>query len=1134
MSYGCKVAWRNSNRCINRIQWNKMHVIDKRDVNTTEGCFQSIVEHVREAVTDGVIKTVITLFPQVQPNQIPIKIWNSQVFAYAGYEDGLGDPAQLEFTKCLMDKGWIPPEPRTNWDVLPLAIQKSDDDIVDLYTLPEDIVHQVSITSSSHPKINELDLKWFAIPLISNFLLDLGGVYYQACPFNGWFMETEIVRDLADVQRYNLMPKMADLLGMPKTNISLWKDECQMILAKAVLESFQKSGYSMVDHHSASDGFIRFYNKEMKTRGYCPGDWGWIVPPIGGSTTKVFHQEMLNYQLKPMYRVQPVAQNIYKFDKLMNIIDPETNVMEIKEAPVVKEEEKVQPEKKVELEVTHNIKPTTTDESNDMESEERKGLILFATETGKSEDFANLTKEKLENSYLEMKVMDMNDFEWTMIQNKNQYDLYIVTSTFGQGEAPANGTKVLNELSNSTSLNLKNVRYAVFGLGNSNYENFNQCAKDFDTHLEKNSALRYLEPYLADEVQGEHDIFDDWIKSLKSSRAIRKATLRPRAQSTLKNTLQDIKISVESPKKQNRADRSSISSVRSQKGNTRVKVAKRSFIANLVDYKDISSSCYEVTLDLKNCPKSETDEFGNKIFYSPGDRLAVWPKNDESMVNRLCDRLGYNSNATLSSILPEDYDLPQEQKNLSVFEYLHTFKDLSGLPNKEFILMLSNYASDEHEYVILSKIATMELAYTKWKEFKPTSETLLKEFTSIRNIPFEEFITALRKIEPRFYSISSSQQADRNDQHFSARIAGVSTGTECTLTISKNTFKSGKSRRKGLCTDYLSRKPAEIEVMVSRNSTFHLPQQTSTILMFCTGTGVAPFKGFWEENSLRSSPHTLVLVQGANKKENMLYKSEIDTALQDGVIAKHIPVYSRELEIQDKTYIQDIIDQNQKSFFDLIHLHKASVYVCGSQHMGDSIRKSLVESFQIQLNISGDDALFMLKSLKKENRYHEDIFTTATVTVKGNGQDADSLFVVNSRKRKTSVGTIIADIACKTTLLERELSEEDDSLSNKAPRERKMSISAKTQLLFGGNKKQKNSKGLKKSTSIKDLNKKAADSEESAYSSESEFDSKSKKNNNILKKSVSIEQIADLGPIQDRKQPSRLRLMMKKSTSMKF
>lgn len=44
------------------------------------------------------------------------------------------------------------------------------------------------------------------MPAVSNMLLEVGGIEFPACPFNGWYMGTEIgVRDFCDVQRYNVL-----------------------------------------------------------------------------------------------------------------------------------------------------------------------------------------------------------------------------------------------------------------------------------------------------------------------------------------------------------------------------------------------------------------------------------------------------------------------------------------------------------------------------------------------------------------------------------------------------------------------------------------------------------------------------------------------------------------------------------------------------------------------------------------------------------------------------------------------------------------------------------------------------------------------------------------------------------------
>ena len=46
---------------------------------------------------------------------------------------------------------------------------------------------------------------------------------------------------------------------------------------------------------------MKHLENEVRLRGGTPADWVWIVPPISGSACPVFHQEMLNYKLKPSY-----------------------------------------------------------------------------------------------------------------------------------------------------------------------------------------------------------------------------------------------------------------------------------------------------------------------------------------------------------------------------------------------------------------------------------------------------------------------------------------------------------------------------------------------------------------------------------------------------------------------------------------------------------------------------------------------------------------------------------------------------------------------------------------------------------------------------------------------------------------
>lgn len=72
---------------------------------------------------------------------------------------------------------------------------------------------------------------------------------------------------------------------------------------------------TVVDHHTASESFMKHYENEQKLRNGCPADWVWIVPPLAGSITPVFHQEMALYHLKPSYDYQEPPWRTHVWEK---------------------------------------------------------------------------------------------------------------------------------------------------------------------------------------------------------------------------------------------------------------------------------------------------------------------------------------------------------------------------------------------------------------------------------------------------------------------------------------------------------------------------------------------------------------------------------------------------------------------------------------------------------------------------------------------------------------------------------------------------------------------------------------------------------------------------------------------------
>ncbi|MGX9929901.1 nitric oxide synthase oxygenase [Virgibacillus salarius] len=308
LMYGAKLAWRNSNRCIGRLFWERMDVIDARKATTNEEVFAYLIDHIKKATNGGKVKPMITIFqPEViQSGASPVKIWNHQLLRYAGYEtdEGIvGDPASIEFTKVCQKLGWE--GKGTHFDLLPLVVQVNDQP-PKWQEIPDDVVIEVPI---QHPTIDIFagrEVKWYAVPIISDMRLEIGGLSYVASPFNGWYMGTEIgARNFADEDRYNFLPLVASQLGLNTKHLStLWKDRALVELNAAVLASYKKAGVSIVDHHTAAKQFEIFEKQEAKHRRSVTGKWAWLIPPLSPATTHIFHKPYDNTTKKPNYFYQ--------------------------------------------------------------------------------------------------------------------------------------------------------------------------------------------------------------------------------------------------------------------------------------------------------------------------------------------------------------------------------------------------------------------------------------------------------------------------------------------------------------------------------------------------------------------------------------------------------------------------------------------------------------------------------------------------------------------------------------------------------------------------------------------------------------------------------------------------------------
>lgn len=305
LCYGARVAWRNSNRCIGRLHWQQLTIWDHRALASPDQIHQATLEYLAWSENGGKIRPAISVFAPRNPvTGEEIRFWNSKLVRYAGYQDSdgvTGDPDEVEFTRACNALGWKGDGGR--FDLLPMVI-----DVPGYPTAVYPWKHgftplQVPITHPFYDWFSAMGLRWYAVPVISDMVLEIGGIAYSAAPFNGWFMGTEIgSRNLGDQHRYNMLPEIASRMGLDmRKRETLWKDRAMTELNTAVLHSFNTHGVTMIDHHTASVQFRRFERREERAGREVCGDWGWLVPPASGSASPLFHRNWSNEVKSPNF-----------------------------------------------------------------------------------------------------------------------------------------------------------------------------------------------------------------------------------------------------------------------------------------------------------------------------------------------------------------------------------------------------------------------------------------------------------------------------------------------------------------------------------------------------------------------------------------------------------------------------------------------------------------------------------------------------------------------------------------------------------------------------------------------------------------------------------------------------------------
>ncbi|XP_039248117.2 nitric oxide synthase 1-like isoform X2 [Styela clava] len=1019
--FGAKTAWRNAPRCIGRIQWNKLQVFDYRHVDNTAQMFDAICNHLKYATNKGNIRSCITFFPQRTDYKKDFRVWSSQYIRYAGYgqPDGsiIGDPANVEFTEVCIKLGWKPKFGR--FDILPLVLQANGED-PDIYEIPPDLALEVKLRHPRFKWFEELGYKWCAVPAVSNVLLDIGGLEFPAAPFNGWFMGTEIARDLCDVARYNVLQDVAEKMNLDTRNTSsLWKDIALVEFNVAVLHSYQSDRVTIMDHHSATQSFMKHYANELKLRGGCPGDWVWLTPPISGSITPIFHQEVLNYILHPSCKYQPDPWKYHVWKGKVNKVKKAIRFKELAKSVLIMSS-------MMGKAMANRVKAT----------------ILYASETGKSLEYAKTLCDIFNHAFA-AKVVCMDDYDIVHLEHETL--LLVVTSTFGNGDPPENGVNLgqtlvelskpeesqkprmqrllkrsstapdnlgtdktrftsihnvtpsvrrrssvamepidLPDIGEATGL-LANLRFAVFGLGSRAYPHFCAFAHAIDTLLGELSGDRLLEIGEGDELCGQEESFRNWAKKVFQiacetfcvgedvSVEAASASLAGQDRSWSPNKF---RIAVDPEDVEEPALLEGLSNFHKKKVSG-CKLKKRTNLQSgeqdrgtiLVEFDSSSSS---------------------EIKYLPGDHIGIYPCNQTEIVDRILERLHdkvdekaliqlqiFEQRTTplgvISNWLP-DKRLPACTLRTAFERYF----DITTCPTPQLLKIFADCAADDKEKARLLELSEGKSEYEEWKfHFLPNLAEVLAEFPSVR-VEASLLLSQLSPLQCRYYSISSSTDVYPNEVH-------------CTVAIvSYNTQGGSGTKRHGVCSSYLNRMElgSDICCFIRPATSFHLPKNSSApCLLIGPGTGIAPFRSFWQQRMYdikqgKQVGEVALLFGCRHPDRDHLYKDEIQEAKNCGAITEYHTAFSR-LPGQPKQYVQHVLKEQLADLaYDWLLKNSGHVYICGDVTMADDVNNALMEVLEKKANISKKEAREHVTKMKMGLYLHEDVFGYTRYTPK--------------------------------------------------------------------------------------------------------------------------------------------------------
>ncbi|MBP6600738.1 MAG: sulfite reductase subunit alpha [Verrucomicrobiales bacterium] len=536
--------------------------------------------------------------------------------------------------------------------------------------------------------------------------------------------------------------------------------------------------------------------------------------------------------------------------------------------------------------------------------------VLYASQTGNSAALAESFAEQLCSSGFDAPCFGTDDIpEFDLTSEKH---VLIVSSTWGDGDPPDNAVDFWSALNSGDHPRLENLSYSVLALGDTNYLNFCAQGKAFDSRLESLGARR-ISPRADCDTDFE-EAAAQWFEGVLVE--IRKLDQGNKSPDQVPSGRKPV-----------------------EKGYTK----KNPFPAKLIENRELNSSGA-----MRDTRHFSLDLNGSGLTYEVGDVLGVYPRNNPLYVDELIGILGFASDAPVA--VPLRGQIPLRDALIESF-------DVTSL-NRKVVTDWSSVSSSSYLKELVSSDDSSAIG--SFVEGRELIDLVIDHPSDFADPG--EFLSLLKPMAPRLYSISSSPRAHPGEVH---------------LTVAKVTYETHNRHREGVCSTCLSDRieiGQEVPVFFQSASHFRLPLDGATDVIMCgPGTGIAPFRAFLEEReATRASGKNWLFFGNPHEATDFLYRDQLTGMCDTGVLDRLDLAWSRDGEA--KIYVQDRMFEQGAELWRWFQ-NGAHFYICGdAKRMAKDVDRVLHEIATTHGGLSEEGAINYIKQLTKEKRYQRDVY----------------------------------------------------------------------------------------------------------------------------------------------------------------